>query len=265
MENEVRIRVMTVNLRFDNPEDGPFQWRFRKERVFDIIRSERPGLLATQEGMNHQLEDLARNLPGYKACLKNRLHDPHPKIQRPTIFYDRNRFLLKDGGEFWLSETPDLHLSKSWGSAFPRLFTYAYLEHRRTSGTFWFCCTHFDHVSEPARINSARIVRDWVKRKRKPVILAGDFNDVPDSEVYRILTENPTGLNDTWRLKKKCEGDDFSTFHGFTGRPFGGRIDWILTAQGIRCIDARILTAETVKGDVYPTDHYPYLADVFFL
>ena len=265
MENKARFKVMTFNLRFDNPEDGPFQWRFRKERVFELIRSERPGLLATQEGMNHQLDDLIRNLPDYRASLKNRLYDPNPRIQRPTIFYDRDLFLLKDGGEFWLSETPDLHLSKSWGSAFPRLFTYAFLEHRRSSATFWFCGTHFDHVSEPARVNSARMVIEWVKRKRRPVILAGDFNDTPDSEVYKILTEGPSGLKDTWKLEKKCDVDEISTFHGFTGRPVGGRIDWILTVQGIDCVDARILDAETVKGDVYPTDHYPYLADVNFL
>ena len=34
------LAVMTLNMRYDNPEDGMNNWRFRRERIAGLIRSE---------------------------------------------------------------------------------------------------------------------------------------------------------------------------------------------------------------------------------
>ena len=43
------LAVMTLNMRYDNPEDGMNNWRFRRERIAGLIRSEAVDLLGTQE------------------------------------------------------------------------------------------------------------------------------------------------------------------------------------------------------------------------
>jgi len=52
------------------------------------------------------------------------------------------------------------------------------------------CSTHFDHGRDnPSRIEEARIVADFAKKSPIPVILTGDLNALPGSEVLSILDE----------------------------------------------------------------------------
>ena len=48
------LAVMTLNMRYDNPEDGMNNWRFRRERIAGLIRSEAVDLLGTQEVLANQ-------------------------------------------------------------------------------------------------------------------------------------------------------------------------------------------------------------------
>ena len=61
------LTVMTLNMRYDNPEDGANNWRFRRERIAELIRSEAVDLLGTQEVLANQFDDLQALLPGYRA------------------------------------------------------------------------------------------------------------------------------------------------------------------------------------------------------
>ena len=81
-----------------------------------------PDLLGTQEGTVPQLRYLEEHLTGYLPLTEHRPVDP--TCQYPTIFYRGDRFDVEESSEFWLSETPQVHRSLSWGSAFPRMATY---------------------------------------------------------------------------------------------------------------------------------------------
>jgi len=257
VERSFLLKVMTFNLRFDNPQDGWHGWPFRRERVVETIMSERPDLLATQEGMASQLAYLYDELKGYRPSLRGRLQEEDGFAQYPTIFFRVESLSLEKGGEFWLSRTPRIPLSKSWGAAFPRLFTYARLRHRSTGRSIWFGNTHLDHVSERARLEGARLILGWARRKRLPMILAGDFNDVPDSQLYRVFTSAQPPFVDTWRAFKGSKAPGPSTAHHFTGKPAGGRIDWILTTPDIR-VEAAWVRHGPVGGP-FASDHYPYI------
>jgi len=51
------------------------------------------------------------------------------------------------------------------------------------------CSTHFDHGRDnPSRIEEARIVAEFAAESPIPVILAGDLNALPESEVLAILS-----------------------------------------------------------------------------
>lgn len=248
--------VMTFNLRFATSLDGPNEWQYRQNLVVDLIRRHAPDLLATQEGTVPMLRFLEAELTEYVPLTAHRRVDE--SCQYPTIFYRAGRFQVLHSAEFWLSRTPEVHRSLSWGSAFPRLATYGLFQADGRAESFYFINTHLDHISAEARLQGARMIRDYFTPLGRPLVLAGDFNEPPDSPVYRELIGDG-GFLDTWR---SCHppGEEATTQHQFDGAPRGARIDWILTTPEFRVGRVAIVTDHQDKR--YPSDHFPYEAEV---
>ncbi|MGH8189964.1 MAG: hypothetical protein ACREP2_00775, partial [Rhodanobacteraceae bacterium] len=61
-------------------------------------------------------------------------------------------------------------------------------------------------------------------------------------------------------VAKRRSGPD-KTFHAFTGTPTE-RIDWILV-RGFHVEDVRTVTIH--DGSLYPSDHFPVVADLLWL
>ena len=249
------MRVMTFNVRFENDKDGDNSWSCRREMASDLVRGHAPSILGTQEGKWSQLLYLRDHLPDYVLHAPGRVIDP--TSQYPTLFFRREDFEVEEGGEFWLSKTPEVHRSKDWDSAFPRMMSYAGIR-RKGEGQrlLWVAVTHLDHVGTEARYEQAKILSQWVRSRNGPVILMGDFNEDPGSGVHRLLTSVETGLEDTWQLLGREEGSDAYTHHGFMGVPQKSRIDWILISPHFRVTHARVVRDHF--GDRYPSDHFPY-------
>ncbi|MEJ2069087.1 MAG: hypothetical protein P8X58_01550 [Syntrophobacterales bacterium] len=142
-------------------------------------------------------------------------------MQYPTIFY-RQEFQVKESGEFWLSETPEVHRSISWDSAFPRMVTYGLFQEPGRDLWFYFVDTHLDHVSAQARFQGTRLLHQFFQEKPQPLILVGDFNEPPDAAVHQELTCPGCRLMDTWRVLN-APGHDPPTQHNFDGQPRGHR------------------------------------------
>jgi len=251
------MRLMTFNLRFATPVDGPNEWEFRKELVVAVILNHLPDLLGTQEGTVPQLLYLEQHLTGYLPLTAHRQVDP--TCQYPTIFYRADRVDVQASSEFWLSETPQVHRSLSWGSAFPRMATYGLFRETGRDASFYFINTHLDHVSELARREGARMIREFFFPRHRPLILAGDFNEPPDGPVYREFIQADSPLRDTWRGVHP-PGEEATTQHGFDGRPWGHRIDWILASSLFKVRRVAIITDN--QDGRYPSDHFPYEAEV---
>jgi endonuclease/exonuclease/phosphatase family metal-dependent hydrolase len=250
---------MTFNLRFENDSDGDNHWFNRRDFLVRTILKYRPHAVGTQEGKPSQLSFLEENLDGYRISADSRHWDDH--CQYPTLYYLEEHFIRLESNEFWLSETPEVHLSKSWESAFPRMISYAYLRTRQTNKQLWIAVTHLDHISERARIGGARMIRDWALELRAPTLVLGDFNDYPGSEVHRTLTSRPLGpFEDCWQALGKPEDLQSYTCHGFTGIPAKGRIDWVLATRQFRVLDAAVVRDH--KAGFYPSDHFPYWVDL---
>ncbi len=255
------MRVMTFNLRWANPADGPDAWEYRKELVVETIQACRPELLSTQEGTVPQLEFLAASLSGYLPLTGHRQVDPF--CQYPTIFYRDGAFQVSESDEFWLSETPQEHMSKSWGSAFPRMVTYGLFRELRRDLSFYFLDTHLDNISAEARLNQARMICRHFLDRQKPLILAGDFNEAPDSPVYRQFVGPDSPFRDSWRELHPA-GEEATTVHAFDGQPRGSaaRIDWILVTPPFVVREAAVITYH--QGGRYPSDHFPYQVEVAY-
>ena len=251
------MRLMTFNLRFANPGDGFNQWDYRKELVTETILRYAPDLLATQEGQVPQLDYLAGHLSGYRPLTMHRRVDP--TFQYPTIFYRQDTLMVRDSGDFHLSRTPTVHRSKSWDSAFPRIVTYGRFRQRERDLWFYFINTHLDHISAQARGEGASHIDAYFSGRPEPLVLAGDFNEPPGSPVYLRLVGPEGPFTDTWRAAH-APGEEAPTQHDFDGHPRGSRIDWILVTPPFRVKAAEIITY--FKNGRYPSDHYPYLAEV---
>ncbi len=252
------MRVMTFNLRFENDRDGPHGWAFRKTMVAELISRHSPDILGTQEGKPGQLLYLEEMLPEYIVYMAGR--PQASETQCPTLLLKKERFEIINGADVWLSKTPDVYLSKSWDSAFPRMMSHCRMRDQKTGRSICAGVTHLDHMGEEARVNQARIIASWARQVEDPLLVMGDFNEQPGSDVHRILTEPETPLSDTWQAVENREGKEAFTHHGFTGVPQRARMDWILASPGFRVLEARILRDQ--KNGSYPSDHFPYMVDL---
>jgi endonuclease/exonuclease/phosphatase family metal-dependent hydrolase len=252
------MRAMTFNLRFENDRDGPNGWSFRRDLVVKIVERYEPDLLATQEGKLSQLRFLEERLPAFRLHAPGRVEED--TCQYPSLFFLHGKFQALEGGEFWLSRTPEIHRSKDWDSAFPRMMHHVRLRPIEGETDLWVVATHLDHIGGQARYNQAKIIRDWLAAREGSKIVMGDFNDSPDSRVHEVFTRPDQELADTWEALGRPEDEDSLTHHGFTGKPQKTRMDWILASSDIMVRDARIIK-DHFEGR-YPSDHFPYMADL---
>jgi len=252
------MRAMTFNLRFENDRDGENAWSKRRKMVVELINDYKPAILGTQEGKWNQLMYLSEHLTDYIPNMPGR--EPDEKSQCPTFFLRRQWFEIEYGRDFWLSKTPDVHLSKDWDSAFPRMISYTKIKTVKAQKQLMAGVTHLDHIGVAARYQQARIISEWVAKQTLPVVLMGDFNDAPGSAVHEVLTEPAVDLKDTWQVLEGREDAEGYTHHGFNGVPQHARMDWILVSPAFEVIDARIVR-DAFSGS-YPSDHYPYMADL---
>ncbi|MCP4576058.1 MAG: endonuclease/exonuclease/phosphatase family protein [Deltaproteobacteria bacterium] len=252
------MRVMTFNLRFENDQDGGNAWNYRRHLVMKLIEQYSPDILGTQEGRVSQLDYLEENLSDYQMHAPSRVLDD--TCQYPTLFFRKDLFRIMEGNEFWLSKTPQIHRSKNWDSAFPRMLSTATVELPESQQTFSVAVTHLDHMGPTARVKQAEMIARWVRKKTVPVILMGDFNDGPGSEPHGALVNQETGLSDSWEVLGHPEGEESFTHHAFTGTPQKSRIDWILSTVPPYIMDARIIH-DQLDGR-YASDHFPYCVDL---
>ncbi len=169
------LAVMSFNLRYASAPD-PNSWACAPGHG-GAAAAEQPTVLGTQEGLYGQLKDIQRDLPDrYDWIGVGRAGGSRDEFM--AIFYDTRRLEPLEFDHFWLSDTPDVIGSKSWGNNVIRMVTWVRFADLRTGKEFIAVNTHFDHQSENSRQLSANLVRDRVNgfAPGLPVVLTGDFN-----------------------------------------------------------------------------------------
>lgn len=264
VDSLAEFNVMTYNIRYDNPDDSLNNWKYRKERVVNSILFYDADILGTQEVLHNQMEDLRESLPGYESIGVGR-EDGKEKGEYSALFYKKSRFSVIDAGYFWLSETPDVAGSKGWDAAIERIASWAKLKDEKSGKNFLALNTHFDHVGQIARRESVNLIlnRLSVLADGLPIILMGDFNAKPESEVIKqiIDTTNENHLIDSRSISPVVYGPEWS-FHAFGRIPYDKRslIDYIFVSKGIEVLRYGVL-AET-ENDEFLSDHAPVIASV---
>lgn len=251
------LRVMSFNVRVPVDTDDN-RWELRRDQLVRTIREAAPDLVGTQELVRAQGDFIAGRLPEYawfgtgRRGVQGDANDEYM-----GVFYRHAALRLLDSGDFWLSDTPGVPGSISWGNLYPRMVTWGLFERIADGRRFYFLDTHLAYRDGdgPVRVRSVEAILQWIATLPAdvPVVLAGDFNDMPGSATHRTLTGT---LHDAW-MEAPLRGGPEGTFHGFSGTP-GKRIDWILY-RGLQSTRVRTII-DSAEGR-HPSDHFPVLAE----
>ena len=254
------LSVMTFNMRYDNPEDGQNNWRFRRERVAGVIKAQEVDVLGTQELLSNQFNDLSGLLTGYQGVGVGRL-DGAESGEYCAVFFRKDRFTLLDSGTFWLSETPEVVGSLGWDGACERIATWVVLRDRDGRELF-FIDTHLDHVGQVARDEGVSLLMKRIETLSggRPVILTGDFNSEPGSSVVAHVQKDGV-RRDAQAIAQQRSGTDWS-FSDFGQIPEAERplLDYIFVSGDIEALRYEVLP-DTFDGG-YVSDHAPVMAVV---
>ena len=254
------LSVMTFNMRYDNPEDGQNNWRFRRERIAGVIKAQEVDVLGTQELLSNQFNDLSGLLTGYQGVGVGRL-DGAESGEYCAVFFRKDRFTLLDSGTFWLSETPEVVGSLGWDGACERIATWVVLRDRDGRELF-FIDTHLDHVGQVARDEGVSLLMKRIETLSggRPVILTGDFNSEPGSSVVANVQKGGV-LRDAKAIAAQRSGTDWS-FSDFGQIPEAERplLDYIFVSGDIEAVRYEVLPDIFDGG--YVSDHAPVMAVV---
>lgn len=259
-----QVKVMTLNVRYDNPGDSINAWPNRASQVCNFILDEKPDILGMQEVLWRQYEVLDSALQDYTSSGVGR-DDGAKAGEMNPVFFRKDRFDMVRTITFWLSDTPDVPGSKGWGASLPRIVTWMELVDKNSHEHFFYFNTHFAHDSDSARIMSSKILLREVGKIAEgfPFIITGDFNMMPASEGYKILTgpdESVPLIKDSFVVSEKKPTGPAFTFNGFSDRTGRGRIDFIFVKSGMKVLDHKTIIKKE-KG-VYLSDHWPVTASV---
>lgn len=260
MSEAKSLTVASFNLRFGTANDGDNSWPYRKDLVVETIRYMHPDVLGTQECLALQAKYLADALPEYGWIGVGR--EIGGLGEMAAVFYRKNMLTPIDSGHFWLSETPEVHGSRSWNTSCTRMATWVRFRDINTHQVFQVFNTHFDHRSEEARAHSAKLMVERIQAlpAKMPVIVTGDFNaDAETSEAWKTFTAN--GFTYARQAAAECAGPDMtiSNFGVSTGNP-PERIDWILIRNGGPVSRWESVTFN--RNGRFPSDHYPVVATI---
>ncbi len=245
------VVVMTFNIRYGSAQDGPNAWENRKEAVARLIARSTPDVLALQEALDFQLDDLSEVLGGYRKLGQHREGGSEGEFS--GLYVNTRNLRVLSWGEFWLSSHPDSVASVGWDAALPRMAVWADVEPLHGGPTIRVYGTHFDHQGPEARLESARLIASHA-RGGPPSVVMGDLNAGEASPPLEVFFES--GFRSAFpTLHPQSEA---GTFNGFRDPSGGDRIDHILMDPRIDPLQAEILNDQA--NGVWPSDHFPVVA-----
>lgn len=261
-EDDPAIDVMTFNIRLDTPHDGPNAWPHRAALVAGFVNDQIPDLLGMQEVLWHQYEYLDSALAGYGSVVAGR-DDGLRAGEACPVFFRLGRFDMLDKGTFWLSATPEVPGSIGWGAALTRVATWVRLYDRTVKDTLLFLNTHFDHISDSARVMSSGVLMTKVRELagNHDFVITGDFNARPESMAIAGMLEGGLAV-DTYLITETSAAGESYTFNGWKEQQGEGRIDYIFVRRGMKALSHE--THRVIEEGLFISDHWPVTATVSY-
>jgi endonuclease/exonuclease/phosphatase family metal-dependent hydrolase len=219
-----------------------------------VLRDVQPDLLCVQEALPGQVQYLERLLPNHHRVGVGR-DNGRSSGEHCAIFFNRDRFLERGGGTFWLEE-PTGSPQTSWRVQGPkRICTWVRLDDRR-GGRFVRVYNAHSYLSESARLGASRIIIDHINAgdPADAVLLTGDFNAGPDSLSRQVFST--AGLKST--SERQTNSTAAPTIHFYGIRL--ASIDDILINANWSTKSRAILDQK--PANTFPSDHFGVIADL---
>jgi endonuclease/exonuclease/phosphatase family metal-dependent hydrolase len=231
----LEITVMTFNLRYDNADDARrgLGWKTRRPLVEQILSKHQPDVVGFQEALAHQRLELQTYLSDYHSYGEGR--DWQDQGEQCPIFW-RNSFRAKAPRTFWLNAGTQPY-QLGWDALLPRICSAIDL-HVDDGPPLRVFNAHLDHIGARSRREALALIA-----RQLPDLLMGDFNE--------------GGLSAQGLTDARPGTDRESTFHDFTGRLDGERIDYLLVSPAWKVVHSARIT-ESSKA----SDHFPVLARI---
>lgn len=177
-QNPYPVTIMSYNVRNCLGMDGVTDYK----RVADIIQKVEADCVALQE-----LDSATQRSNGYAVLDELARHTGLNAVYAAAIPHQ--------GGKYGIGIlTKEKPLASQYfplpGKEEKRAFLMVEMD------KYIICCTHFSLTRED-RQESVAIISKLVSGKNKPVFLAGDINDSPDSDVLKLFAINWTILSNT--------------------------------------------------------------------
>lgn len=254
------MRVMTFNLKTDHIFTRKNSWDVRGEVVYEIIKDLDCDIIGTQEVSNKIYNDIKNSIENYSIIGK-------PRCKK--LFVERNNIFIKEEYDiendetFWLSNKPNKEGSSIWHSLFPRICTTAVIKINGRKIRVYN--THLDCLLPKTRELGLKIIKKYMEdldlKENLPIILMGDFNARPSSNLIKNFNN---GMINNKRLiavqEKNKDLYSKSTFRNKRISKHNIHIDYIFVSEEFEIKDVKII--EYNKNGVYPSDHYPLMADI---
>ncbi len=259
-EESSDIDVITFNIRLDTPRDSINAWPNRAPLVTGFINDQIPDLLGMQEVLWHQYRYLDSALIGYGSVAAGRDDGMHQGEACP-VFYRLGRFSPVASGTFWLSATPEVPGSVGWGAALTRIATWVRLYDKTMKDTLLYMNTHFDHISDSARVMSSGVLLEKLRELAgdNNFVITGDFNAPPESLAIARMTEGEYAV-DSYTVSETPPAGETYTFNGWKDTAGEGRIDYIFVRFGMKVLSHE--TFKVIEDGVFISDHWPVKARV---
>ncbi len=247
------IKVTSYNIRQDTGGDrGVRDWSQRMPGVVKFLKDGEFSIIGLQEAKHNQLEDVQKGLPSFKRVGVGRA-DGKKGGEYSPLFYDPAVWTAdeKEQGTFWLSDTPEVPGSMTWGNRVTRICSWVRLTGKNGKSIYVYN-THWDHQSQPSREKAAVLILDKIKKRthgNDPVILMGDFNATTENLAIKTL------LNSALLVDHGGEPQQ-GTFNAWKAElKVGLRIDHIFTSP---CFKNGRLEVR-LDGTPVNSDHHPLL------
>jgi len=186
----LEVSVMSFNIRYGTANHRANRWENRREMVFEVIRRHKADVIGLQEALGFQIEQIRKAVPEYEMIGVGR-EDGKTKGEYSAILYRRDKFKVERGGTFWLSDTPEVPGSITWGNACTRICTWARFVEKRSGRAFYHYNLHLDHISQFSREMSMVLLIERIGGRKDggPFVVTGDFNASEDNPAILFLTQ----------------------------------------------------------------------------
>ena len=231
------LRVMTYNIHVGIGMDK----KLDLQRIADVINQQHPDLVGLQEvdrgvKRTQQIDEIAEL----------------SKLTRMDYAFAFN--LAYQGGQYGVAILSRLPIRATEHWHFKNLREAERRGFIRAEVTFHgrklnFVTTHLDYQFDDGRLFEAQQLLNALNDVKGPLIIVGDFNDIPSGRAYRLMQES---FDDAWFRNRNADAG----FSFPADKPVK-RIDYVFSRRSDAVQAKRVWTVNTLASD-----HIPVVADL---